>query len=379
MKSTPYLIRRDGIYYFRKACPKALRPLFGRSEFTKSLRTSSIHLARKLAVTMATDLQKLFDEISSGLDLLQPRQVEIVATHVYREKVTPLIKEALESYKDRQDSDVEWEAFHARTFGQEIKSDLQSSRYETAVPEVDRLIKLNGLIIEKHSAVYKRLCRGVLIGLERVYQAAEKITKGNFEDSVFNFEPQIALSDESGGSAVTLKIAVDKYLAENQRDWAAKHYRSQKAKLEHFMAFMGEGCLESGGSVGLEQVSSNDARRYKELLQNTPTNASQKYPDLTVVEVVDTVRQSGEKPLGTTSINNYIQCVSTLFSWAATELDYQGPNHFKGRAKRVSGKSRRDERNPFSKKSAINILFLSAIHRLSICKSLSFAGKTVTH
>ena len=68
---------------------------------------------------MATDLQKLFDEISSGLNLLQPRQVEIVATHVYRDKVTPLIKEALESYKDRQDSDVEWEAFHARTFGQE--------------------------------------------------------------------------------------------------------------------------------------------------------------------------------------------------------------------------------------------------------------------
>jgi hypothetical protein len=168
---------------------------------------------------MATDLQRLFDEISSGLDLLQPRQVEIVATHVYRDKVTPLIKEALESYKDRQDSDVEWEAFHARTFGQEIKSDWQSSRYEAAVPEVDRLIKLNGLIIEKHSAVYKQLCRAVLIGLERVYQAAEKIAEGDFEDSVFNFEPQIALNDENDGSTVTLKIAADKYLAENQRDW----------------------------------------------------------------------------------------------------------------------------------------------------------------
>ena len=68
---------------------------------------------------MATDLQNLFDEISRGLDLLQPRQVEIVAAHVYRDKVKPLVKEALEDYKDRQTSEVEWESFHARTIGQE--------------------------------------------------------------------------------------------------------------------------------------------------------------------------------------------------------------------------------------------------------------------
>ena len=39
---------------------------------------------------MATDLQNLFDEISRGLDLLQPRQVEIVAAHVYRDKAKSL-------------------------------------------------------------------------------------------------------------------------------------------------------------------------------------------------------------------------------------------------------------------------------------------------
>jgi len=91
VKSTPYLIRRDGIYYFRKAYPKALRPLFGRKDFTKFLRTSSVYQARKSAVTMATDLQKLFDEIGRGLDLLQPRQVEIFAAHVYRGKIKLLI------------------------------------------------------------------------------------------------------------------------------------------------------------------------------------------------------------------------------------------------------------------------------------------------
>ena len=91
MKSIPYLIRRAGTYYFRKAYPKALRPLLGRKEFIESLRFSSVYLARKLNVTMATDLQKLFDEIGRGLDLLQPRQVEIFAAHVYRGKIKLLI------------------------------------------------------------------------------------------------------------------------------------------------------------------------------------------------------------------------------------------------------------------------------------------------
>ena len=106
-----------------------------------------------MALTLVTDLQKLFDEISRGLNLLQLRQVGLVAAHVYRDKAKSSIKEALEDCKDRQTSEVEWESFRVRTFGSEIKSDLQNSRYEAAEPEVDQLIELNGLVIEKHAAV----------------------------------------------------------------------------------------------------------------------------------------------------------------------------------------------------------------------------------
>jgi len=76
-----------------------LQPLLGCKEITKSLRTASKHLAKKLAITMATDIEKLFAEITNGLDLLKPQQVEIVAAHVYRatRALTALdFKEALE-------------------------------------------------------------------------------------------------------------------------------------------------------------------------------------------------------------------------------------------------------------------------------------------
>ena len=101
MNTAPYLICRDGIYYFRKVCPKALQPFLGRKEITKSLRTASKHLAKRLAITTATDIEKLFADITNGLDLLKPQQVEIVAAHFYRQQVEALTKEALEDFKDR--------------------------------------------------------------------------------------------------------------------------------------------------------------------------------------------------------------------------------------------------------------------------------------
>jgi len=321
---------------------------------------------------MATDIEKLFSEITNGLDLLKPQQVEIVAAHVYKQQITALTKEALKEFKDRTKNQEEWEEFHARTFRQEVKTDLKKSRYESVEPDADRLIEINGLVIEKHSALYNQFCRAILIGLDQVYEGAEKIIKGDFENPEFNFESTDGAAVQNESQSVTLKIAVEKYLSENKREWGDKHYLSQKAKLDHFMAFMGEGNLAIGERLGLGQVLTHDVRRYKELLQSTPTNPQKKYPDLSVIEVAEAARQAGDPLLGTTSINNYIQCVSTLYSWAAKELDYQGKNHFKGRTKRVSGKSRRDERHPFSKEQLVTF-FSSPLYMG--CQSLSSCHK----
>lgn len=345
-----------------------MQPLLGCKEITKSLRTASKHLAKKLAITMATDIEMLFAEINNGLDLLKPQQVGIVAAHVHKQQITNLTKEALKDFKDRTKEQQEWEGFHARTFRQEVKNNLEKSHYEPVEPNADRLIEINGLVIEKHSALYNQICRAILIGLEQVYTDAQKIINGNFEDPAFNFESTDPSNAQSENQAVTLQIAAAKYLGDYQTGWTVKHYHSQKAKLQHFIAFMGNGDLATGGRRSLDQVSANDVREYKELLQSTPSNAQKKYPDLSVIEVAEAAKQAGDKLLGTTSINNYIQCVSTLYSWAAIELDYQGKNHFKGRTKRVSGKSKSDERHSFSRVQLAK-LFSSPLY--TGCQSLS--------
>ena len=182
MNSTPYLICRDGIYYFRKVCPKDLLPFLGRQEITRSLRTASIHLAKRLALTMATDLENLFEQLRQGLGLLKPKQVDLLASHFYQQQIQALTKEALEDFDDRTVEQEEWEVFHARTFQQEVKNELKHSRYDSVQPDVDRLIEVNGLIIEKGSADYKQVCRALLIILVRAYESAEALIKIKFSD-----------------------------------------------------------------------------------------------------------------------------------------------------------------------------------------------------
>ena len=193
-----------------------MQPLLGCKEITKSLRTASKHLAKKLAITMATDIEKLFAEITNGLDLLKPKQVEIVAAHVYKQQITALTKEALKDFKDRTKKQQEWEGFHARAFRQEVKINLQKSHYESVEPNADRLIEINGLVIEKHSALYNQFCRAILIGLDQVYEDAQKIVNGNFEDPVFNFESADSPNIQSENEAITLQVAAAKYLGDYQ-------------------------------------------------------------------------------------------------------------------------------------------------------------------
>jgi hypothetical protein len=178
---------------------------------------------------MATDIEKLFAEITNGLDLLKPQQVEIVAAHVYKQQITALTKEALEDFNDRTESQEEWEGFHARTFRQEVKANLRKSRYESVEPDADRLIEINGLVIDKHSALYNQFCRAILIGLDQVYADAQKIVDGDFEDSAFNFESADSPAVQSENQAVTLQVAAAKYLGDYQNWWPIllDHYKGR--------------------------------------------------------------------------------------------------------------------------------------------------------
>lgn len=87
---------------------------------------------------MADLLDKLFEKISKGATLLTPQELQRFSDRVCQDQTQGLLTEALETFENRSDEDVELEAFTARTFRNEILADLKKSRLGSAAPVVNK-------------------------------------------------------------------------------------------------------------------------------------------------------------------------------------------------------------------------------------------------
>jgi hypothetical protein len=194
--------------------PLNIRFFIGRREIIRSLGTHDLKVARKAVIEMADELDKLFSKIEMGAELLPPSDLAEFSNAFCASKTQALLAEALVDFDDRKIGDEEWEAFHARTFRQEILDDLRHSRLSNAEPEVDALLSQHNVSLDQGSALYKQLCRATLQGLADFYAKAEIIIKGGFDDPRVVAEQNVIATQISSPDAcdVTLGIAIEKYL-----------------------------------------------------------------------------------------------------------------------------------------------------------------------
>src|SRR3546814_12206204 len=75
MTSQTHLVRRGSRYYWRRRVPASLRTVFGKIQILKSLLTSDVHRARRLARRLDVAADMLFPEMSKMADKLTPDQI----------------------------------------------------------------------------------------------------------------------------------------------------------------------------------------------------------------------------------------------------------------------------------------------------------------
>jgi integrase len=350
--------------------PLNIRFFIGRREIIRSLGTHDLKVARKAVIEMADELDKLFSKIQMGAEQLSPSDLAEFSNAFCASKTQALIAEALVDFDDRKVEDEEWDAFHARTFRQEVLTDLRYSRLSSAEPEVDALLSQHNVILDRGSALYKQLCRATLQGLADFYDKAEIILKGGFDDPRVVAEQTVSVTQITGPNSgdVTFGIAIEKYLNDQKPNWSAKQFTSQSAKLQYFLSYLSEANNCDATQLALSAVTNTIARSYKEHLQVAPSNAKKKYPNLSPIEQVKAAKQDNAAPMSSETQNNYLQCLSTLYSFAESELDYQDRNPFKGRGyAKATRQKARDRRSAFSN-DQLTHLFSSPIYMG--CKSL---------
>lgn len=213
MKNVPYLSVRHQRFYFRRSVPKNLRGFFGQREVIRSLITSDLRVAQRAAIAMADLLDKLFEKISKEATLLTPQELQRFSNRVCQDQTQGLLTEALATFENRSDEDVELEAFTARTFRNEILVDLKKSRLGSAAPVVNKYFGDNAESFSK--TIYNQLCRAALRGLADFYSNAELIVKGELEHPDLILEELFSKELEqttSGKSEFHFQGVVDKYL-----------------------------------------------------------------------------------------------------------------------------------------------------------------------
>ena len=328
MKTYPYLFCRNATFYFRRVVPLDIRPIVQQREVIRSLATRDIKIARKMAIEMADKFDELFDEIRRSAKLLENRDL------------APLI---------------------------------QDVRQSSVKPVVDRVLTTDSLAIPQGKA-YAQLCRSVLKVLADSHVDAELIIKGDFENP--RMIPIAARSTSSclpplnkDPDGLSFDVAISKYLGDQQASWDSKQLTSQTAKFNYFLRYANELDGLNATQRTLAAVTSAQVRAYKEYLQSAPSNASKKYPSLTPSASVAAAQLDQAKLFSQTTINNYLQCMSTLYGFAINELDYEGKNPFMGRGNsKVAKKTQREQRHPFSR-DQLSRLFTSPL--FIGCKSLS--------
>jgi len=189
MRNVGCLVRRSGVFYFRKAIPQRLRYWLGCREYVQSLRTHDPKLAASRALDMAAQLEAILARVRLGVELLSQAELEVFSTHLAKTKTEALLKEALTSFSERPNEDAELEAFHARASRQEILEDLRASQLSAAYDPVRALLSNHSVTVEEASAVFRQLCLGWLLGLADYYRNAGLIIQGQPEHPALTFEP----------------------------------------------------------------------------------------------------------------------------------------------------------------------------------------------
>ena len=374
MNTVPYLSVRHQRFYFRRSVPKNLRGFFNQREVIRSLNTSDPREAQRAAIAMADLLDKLFEKISKGATLLTKEELQRFSIRVCQDQTQGLLTEALETFDNRSDEDVELEAFTTRAFRNEILVDLKKSRLGSATPIVKNYFGDNAESFSK--AIYNQLCRAALRGLADFYSNAELIVKGELEhpDLILEelFTEELERTKPSN-SEFQFQGVADKYLAQQQGIWSTKQHSSVLAMFTFFVEFIEVTEGISVTDLSLEGISTKTARAFKELLQRSPSNARKIYPALNPVEMVEAAERDGARLLGITTQNNYLQSLSSLFNFAIQELDYVGSNPFKGKGSTKKTKlNKRSQRLPFSQEQ-LTTLFSSPLFKG--CQTLASCHK----
>lgn len=320
------IFRRDAVWYFRAKVPDDIRETIGKTEIRVSLGTSDHSEARKLANIKSVEVDELFAKARGRASLSDISDEEIrrlAREWFYRRDVDArdnLLKHPVEPI-DRDEAIENIYGVLADLTGQD-----DTHVAEQFIPIVDGLLEQNGIKVDRESKKYWRLLHYIVRGEIEVHHRIKHRIQGNFhhksDDKFFDdvsadgdaLTNDVSKANSASTSVgVTLSELIQKFVGDPQR---AKH----SVKTKSFQRAMFRDFAELlGSNRPVKNISRDDCRQVFEVISNLPRNASQRFPNLSLVQVSEKASKEGLEKIHPKTVNHRMAVLGSLLKFAVEE------------------------------------------------------------
>jgi len=349
MRKPTRLQKRNHRFYCRVAVPHALRPVLGRSEVIKALKTGDHAVALRRLSLASAEVDAMFAQArrklragpATTLDDHEIKQLALLWFHETERKATKT--EATPGHTmDRA------EALTQADDDLATLADTDDSDTLAAVQaEVDRLLAENNVRLDEGDAAYGLLCGLIARGMAEATRRSRDRLLGNHSarhhDPAFEgVGPDAAAPHTPQGARLTLAGLVDEYMSEPQQQAVTGKTRAGRLAMFRVLTAI------LGGETLVADVGRQDARRVRDTILALPPNSMKRWPDLAPEQAAAMARERGERPMSTTMSNAYLSNFASLFRHAVRERGLPS-NHFDGLRVKSRGPGPRYRRLPFTR------------------------------
>lgn len=230
--------KKTGIYWFRRAVPKPIRGIIGKTEITKSLRTKSLEDAKRANRRIADEVDALFEQARSKLaapavaPTVPPPCAsarlewdDLTFTDADAERIAQqwLADSVARDKAVRDAEDVKsqglWatQAFELEQQPEALRAALRLNHRFVAAPIVIRLIQAHGLNFFAEGPAGQRLSSAVMRAMVKAAEVTRERHHGDWNtplQDAASQRPPTPVPEEAGDATHTVNGVLEDYLTE---------------------------------------------------------------------------------------------------------------------------------------------------------------------
>lgn len=323
MNKTQNLIWRSGRAYFRRRVPQDLIDLFGKKEKLKALNTSDKAEARKLAIfenaafeaelAVLREQKKCAENTPDQLSLYNDEQISGVALRWLRSQERNALQRELKETEALTQDEWYQSCVESEIDLQEIKDSIRLKDTGPGMTIAGNWLDEQGITYDTKSEMFRKL--GLYFNQAILQRATDEVRKiRGFQVVPTSATPstQVEIGEQTAGKKVSIEELFEKYLSDPSRNRNFKTHNNYKFTLQVLKEIL-------GAKTYLNEITRDDCRTVRDFLITMPSNATKKYPGLSLKQASKKAKIDGNPTLSPKSINKYLMQLSTVIKYAVRE------------------------------------------------------------